>query len=137
MSYLFGNATTTVDDKGRLSVPAIFRNAIDQKIRDKLFLTLGHDKSFYGYPLDEWEKIIERNRLKNYDDPQIRLRIRQMAMNFDVVKIDKQGRIYLPAHLMKKAGIQKEILILGTVDKMEFWNPQTYQSYISKNLDAT
>ncbi|HDL78433.1 MAG TPA: hypothetical protein ENH09_02540, partial [Bacteroidetes bacterium] len=78
----------------------------------------------------------ERNRLKDYDDPQVRLRIRQMATNFDVVKIDKQGRVYLPVHLMKKVGIQKEVLILGTVDKMEFWNPNGYQTYSNGNMKA-
>ncbi len=133
MSYLFGNAKTSIDENGRLSLPALFRNAIAENIRDKLFLTLGHDGSIYGYPLDEWEKIIERNRLKDYDDPEVRFRMRQMATNFDVVKIDKQGRVYLPARLLQEVGIQKEVLILGTIDKMEFWNPDAYRSYNEKN----
>ncbi len=133
MSYLFGNAKTSIDENGRLSLPALFRNSIAENIRDKLFLTLGHDGSIYGYPLDEWEKIIEKNRLKDYDDPDVRFRMRQMATNFDVVKIDKQGRVYLPSHLMQEVGIEKEVLILGTIDKMEFWNPETYRTYSRQN----
>jgi len=48
--------------------------------------------------------------------------------------VDKQGRIYLPSHLVKYAKIEKEVLILGTIDKLEFWNPQRFAAELEKYL---
>ncbi|MCD6166914.1 division/cell wall cluster transcriptional repressor MraZ [candidate division KSB1 bacterium] len=135
MPHLYGRATTTVDDKGRMSIPAKFRNAIHEEYRGTLYLTIGHDECIYAYPLDGWEQKFgdyEPNRYE--EDENTRWKIRQYQDMLDVVQVDKQGRIYLPSHLVKYAKIEKEVLILGTIDKLEFWNPQRFAAELEKYL---
>ena len=135
MPHLYGQATTTVDDKNRMSIPAKFRNAIDEEYRGTLYLTVGQDNCIYAYPLDGWEQKFGSYDPTEYEtNEDTRWKMRDDQFMLDVVQIDKQGRIYLPSNLVTYAKIKKEILILGTVDKLEFWNPQQYKSARKKYL---
>jgi MraZ protein len=128
-----GTYEYTLDDKGRLSVPARFREILAEKqIPEKLIITQGLDTCLFGYPLDEWkafeQKIIHRP-LNRGDD---RYFVRRLLAGAVECPLDKQGRIVLPAGLRQYAGLAREVVIVGVSNRFEIWAPEKWQEYLRK-----
>jgi len=124
-----GEFCNSIDQKNRLSIPAKFRNSLDQE-NDKIFvLSKGFDECLFLYPLEEW-KIVEeqlsslssiRNKNRNF--------IRKITRHANYVRYDSQGRIAIPEILLNYANISKEALIIGVVKKIEIWDKKTLLNY--------
>ena len=124
-----GEYINLVDQKNRLSIPAKFRNALDSD-NDKTFvLSKGFDECLLLYPLNEW-KIVEeqlsslssiKNKNRNF--------IRKITRHANYVKYDSQGRIAIPELLLEYANIDKEVIVIGVVKKIELWNKTTLDNY--------
>lgn len=129
-----GEYTHTVDSKGRLIIPAKFRNQLDEKF----ILIKWLEHSLYGFPLNEWELF--ENKLKalpmtNKDARKFQRFIFSSAIE---AEFDKQGRITLPVNLREYAHIAKETIITGSGAGFEIWDYQTWELYtndIVENFD--
>lgn len=128
MAAFIGTHRHTLDDKGRVSVPAQFRRQLNA---EDLYLNVGMEGCLVLYPSQKWHELQEK-LLSLPRGRQTRYLLRSLAQNLKAVNIDSQGRISIPAELAEKAGITGEIMFLGKFDTMELWQPERYTSYIEE-----
>ena len=120
-----GTYTPKLDDKGRLTLPAKFRDAL----AGGLMVTKHQDHSLAVYPRTEFEKLAEKAMLASRSDPQARAYVRNLAAGADEQHPDAQGRITLSADHRRYAGLSKECVVIGSVDYLEIWDAQAWQDY--------
>jgi MraZ protein len=99
-------------------------------------MTQGTSTCIDLYPLNEWQKIEERLLKLNSFVPDDSLFIRMMLQNATEDTMDSQSRILIPQPLIEYAKIEKDVLILGVLKKIEIWNPEIYKSYIGKTQET-
>jgi len=92
-------------------------------------VTRGFEKCLFVYPIDEWNKLESNLRNLSSYDPQHRRFIRAILELAQESQIDSQARISIPPELREYASIQNEVRIIGTLDKIELWNPKIYEEY--------
>lgn len=131
-----GHSNTTIDEKGRIIIPAKFRKHILPEANNVMSVTLGRDKCIWLFPSHEWLKVIETIRTTNpYTQDEVSMR-RQMLFDTDELSIDSQHRILIPQELLKKAGIKKDVLLIGQIERIEVWNPDIYEKYLKESPES-
>lgn len=133
MSSFKGQFSYTIDLKGRINIPAKFRKAISPEANETFVLTRGLEDCIYAYPLDEWTLIEQKLRTLPATQKENRLFVRMTTSYASEVQFDKQGRIALPQYLIELAKISKDVLIIGTLNKLEIWSPEHYEEYLNGN----
>jgi len=124
-----GQFLYSIDSKSRISIPAKLRKNLLPEAKDSFVLTQGIGKCIDVYPADYWETIEKRlNQLNQYDPNEMKF-IRMFLQHATDVEMDNQARVILPPYLLEFAGIEKEVLILGALQKIEIWNPQTFKDH--------
>jgi MraZ protein len=133
MGSLTGEYNSTLDDKGRLSLPSRLRNALFGNIQ---VLTKGMDGCLWLYPLEEWnlfkQKVIDSTSVFNSDSRNLRRRLIGPAQE---VEIDKAGRIAIPQTLREHAELSRECVVLGQEEYVEIWNAGHYRDYTKESDD--
>jgi len=120
MPEFTGTYTHTLDSKGRVSVPAVYRR---QLTGEGLYLNLGFDGCLVLYPPEKWESVkAELSALSRGRERQ-RFFLRRFARFLRPVSLDSQGRIMVPGELLSRAGIDSEVVFLGQLDSIELWAP--------------
>ena len=119
-----GEYPYSLDTKGRVNVPAKFRQSLSKKNENTFIITRGMDSCIYVYPLSQWKKIEDSLREISSLSKIHRTFVRSTARYASSSTYDKQGRITLTPSLIEYAKIEKEVLIIGMVNKMEIWNPK-------------
>ena len=114
-----GEFEHTIDDKGRITIPAKFRG----KLAAGLVVTKGIDNCLWLYPLDAWEMLASRIIALPQTDPTAREFRRQVFGGASNAVPDKQGRVNLPPYLRTYAHIDNQAMIIGLYDHCEIWNP--------------
>lgn len=127
-----GEYRHSVDEKGRLIIPAKFRGEAGQTF----VVTRGLDKCLFLYPLDEW-KVLEK---KLAALPLTRKDSRAFARFFfsgaNECTLDRQGRINIPGTLLQYASLQKECVIVGVSNRMEIWCAAAWDEYAEASADS-
>ncbi|MGH7549507.1 MAG: division/cell wall cluster transcriptional repressor MraZ [Gemmatimonadota bacterium] len=125
-----GQFTHSLDDKGRVSLPARFRNG---EAGQCFVATRGiGGECLFLYPFPEWEKVVERlERQKARVDPRQRRLYLQMMQNTVETPVDGQGRISTPQRLLELVGIEGEVTFVGAGEVIEMWNPERYANYVA------
>ena len=113
-----GEYRHNIDEKGRLIVPAKFREALGKEF----VVTKGIDQCLFVYPLSEWKIIEEKFREANTTTANARKFARFFFAGACNVEIDKQGRILLPNQLREFADLTKDIVTVGVLNRVEIWN---------------
>ena len=133
---LISSHTVSVDDKGRVSVPARFREYLYSKFGDQLVL-LDMDGCIFAYPLQEWSRRFSDKfgQLPTYRD-EVRKYVRSMYGRATECVLDRQGRILLPSRLRESAQIQKDAVIIGLENKFEIWSSENWKKQISEAPDV-
>lgn len=135
MGSFHGGAKAKIEDNGRLSLPKVFFHEIDSCDQDVLFMTVEKHKCIIVYPRSVWEKRVARLTEDGYEDDEKALKqIRSMQRQLKRVKLDKQGRIYIPAELKERVGIDKEVELVGSVRRFEIWDPKELDKYDQQEL---
>ncbi|KAA0207695.1 division/cell wall cluster transcriptional repressor MraZ [Ignavibacteria bacterium CHB1] len=127
-----GHSILSLDSKSRFILPAKFRKFIKPEADNKLIITRGLDDCLLLYPMDEWEKLTAGLVNYNQFNPQQRNFIRQFFMYVHECELDSQNRILIPSQLIEFGKLKREIMIIGLIDKMEIWNPETKSEYDNK-----
>jgi MraZ protein len=130
MAGLIGRFHYSVDHKGRLSLPARIRKLFrGRKGWRRFIVTLGLDECLFVYPAAEWEHTEAKLRELRRFDRKTRFFIRSIMSNASETELDAQGRISIPQSLLEMAHIKDEVLIIGALDLIEIWDPQTFRKY--------
>lgn len=131
MAFFKGQETYSIDSKGRVNIPSKMRKSLSPEANDTFVITRGVDKCVVAYPYDEWRRYEEKFEKLNQYDEKNRYFLRVLLMWSEEVKIDAQQRITLPKNLAEFAGLEGKVAIIGMIDHIEFWNPDTFSSYIA------
>jgi MraZ protein len=113
-----GEFDHTIDDKGRLTVPAKFRS----RLAGGLVITKGIDRCLWLFPPDVWEKLAQKISALPQTDPKARELRRQVFGSASDEMPDRQGRVNLPQYLRDYAQIDRQVVIVGLFDQCEIWN---------------
>jgi MraZ protein len=132
-----GNHPTRVDEKGRLKVPAEFKRLIDEKYGTQFYITSVDGKVAQVYPFEEWQRIEEKlARLSNFN-PAKKKFLNRTNYYGQLVEIDGQGRLLLPALLRESAGIKGEVAVVGNLTYLEVQSIEQYRKDIEENPFTT
>lgn len=125
---LIGQYNHNIDAKGRIILPAKFRD----KIGDNLVLARGLDGCLSIYPLDKWQQISEKLTSLPNTKKMARDYARLVLSSAADLEIDKMGRINIPSHLIKCAKLTKKCMVIGVGDYAELWDEETWLEYNEK-----
>ncbi len=134
----FGQYSYSIDSKGRVNIPAKFRQVLSSDNDKTFIITRGEERCIWVYPLVVWQEIVEGLRKLSAVSPNNRHFIRKTTRYASLVEYDKQGRIMLTKPLIDYAGLNKEVNIIGVLNKLEIWKPETLDKVDSDdtNIDA-
>lgn len=117
----------TMDPKKRLTIPSDWRELVG--VPNRLFVLPGvNDKCLCVYPAREMTRRMERLRNLSIADRKGRQLARTLASRSDLVPWDSQGRIRVKNDLLEFAELEKDVVLVGTFDGFELWNPETWKS---------
>lgn len=136
MGFFKGQETYSIDNKGRVNIPAKMRKSITPEAGDVFVVTRGVDKCIVAYPMDEWRKYEERFSQLNHYDEKDRFFLRMILAWSEEVSIDGQQRVSLPKRHMEFAGIEGKVTIVGMIDHIEFWNPDEFEKYLGGQTES-
>lgn len=114
-----GRYEHTIDDKGRLAIPARYRAALERG----LVVTRGIDRCLTIYPLAAWEALADKVNALPLADPNARALRRLFFAEASDAALDRQGRIIVPATLRAYAGLAETAIIVGMHSAIEVWSP--------------
>ncbi|WP_031386042.1 division/cell wall cluster transcriptional repressor MraZ [Desulfonatronum thiodismutans] len=122
-----GHAYRSLDPKGRLVLPAEFRDVILSAGTHARVILTNFDGCVVGYSLQEWERIEESFQRINMLNRQLRDFQRFFISGAMEVELDKQGRILIPPHLRTYAGLTREVALAGVGRKFEIWDLERFE----------
>lgn len=121
-----GRFLHNIDTKGRVSIPAKFREIINESYDKKLVLTNHFDKCIIAYPPDEWEITVEKIKALPMMKKEVKILQRHFISAAIEGELDRQGRILIPPALRDHAGLTKEVCIVGIGNKIEIWDKKEW-----------
>lgn len=124
---LKGEFEYTLDDKGRVVIPPRFR----RRVGDRFVVTRGFDGCVVLYPESEWVTVEEKLRSEPLANRQF---VRYLLGSAVEVEADKQGRFVLPPPLREHAAIQREVVVVGLINKLEIWSRERWQQYLKQTV---
>ncbi len=128
-----GEYYCSLDSKNRVNIPSGIRKIIVPEADNTLVFTLGFEGiNLYAYPLNEWHRLTRKLRTLNPLEKKIRDFIRLFVGKAFYAGMDSQGRVMLPERVLKIGKIDHELLIIGSLTKLEIWNPKMYEQYQEK-----
>lgn len=119
MARFFGKFEHTLDDKGRLTLPAKFRLPFEHGG----FLTQNVDGCLALWTPDEFEAQTVAMQVRAAQSQGDRNLVRLWASSSTDLAVDRQGRISIPSHLRRFAGLETEVLVHGAIERVELWDP--------------
>ena len=128
-----GSFEHTVDAKGRVSVPSKFRDLIADRYDGRMVMTMDFDQCLTVYPLEEWEKLEEKIRTLPVMKQEVKDFMRFLFSSATECELDKQGRILIPPSHRERAGIAKNVLVVGIMNKIEIWDAKAWEARNSQN----
>jgi MraZ protein len=129
-----GEFLYSIDLKGRVNIPAKFRQVLSDDNEQTFVVTRGIDPCVWVYPITVWQSIEDELKKLSSLSAVNRTFVRQTARHATITTYDKQGRIQIPTTLIQYAGLEKEVLIIGMINKIEIWNPDRLRVVDEQNL---
>ncbi len=120
-----GEYQHAIDNKGRLFIPARFREGLG----DKFILTKGLDGCLFVYPPKDWTALEQKMRSLPFTRADARAFMRFFFSGATEGEADKQGRILIPSNLREYAGLERETMIIGVSSRVEIWSRQRWEEY--------
>jgi len=130
-----GNYANTMDDKGRVNVPATFRDALRKDYDDdRMVITRDiRDACLRVYPMMEWQSFLDKLNLIPSSNPTLRRIQRRVVSSAIECAVDKQGRVLLPQSLREHASLSKSVQFAGSSNTVEIWDAQLWQLEIEND----
>lgn len=126
-----GEYQHALDTKNRMIVPSKLR----EELGNKFVITKGLDGCLYAYPLQEWKNLEEKLKTLPLTNRDARAFVRFFFAGACEIEMDKQGRGLIPQNLKEYAGIEKEIVSIGVLTRVEIWSKEKWNDYNDSNID--
>lgn len=127
-----GEHQHTIDVKGRLHIPARFREGLG----DKFVVTKGLDSCLFVYPPDEWANIEQKMRSLPFTRADARAFTRFFFAGAAECELDKQGRILIPANLRDYAKLNRDAVVIGVSSRVEIWSREQWDVYNAESATS-
>ena len=125
-----GTFQNSIDSKNRMIIPSRYRD----QLGGHCMLTRGFDKCLYIYSLEDYKVLVDKIRKLPQSDRDVRKFIREFFSNTEECHLDSQGRILIPQHLRDYAGISKNLVTKGALDKIEIWSTEVLSDPEGENM---
>ena len=129
MIGFIGEYEATLDAKGRFLLPAGFKKQIQEGTSDHFVINRGFEKCLSLYPMKSWKPIFTEISGLNQFDPKTRQFTRYFLNGATQVELDSANRLLLPKNLMEYAGLEKDIVLVSAVNKIEIWDTLKYKQF--------
>lgn len=117
-----GEYNHTIDTKGRLIIPSKFR----EQLGDEFIVTKGLDGCLFVFSKNEWQIFEEKLRSLPLMQKSVRKFTRFFVAGATMCELDKQGRILLPQTLREFAGLEKDVVLSGNLNRIEIWSKENW-----------
>lgn len=132
----YGEYRHNLDRKGRLILPAKFREVCKEYGTERFFLTRGLDKCIFMFSEDEWRNQEQRFKTMPFTKQETRSFNRMFFSGAVDVLPDKQGRFIVPTYLKTYAGIKRETIIIGVANRIEIWDRSKWDEFYSGSSES-
>jgi MraZ protein len=126
-----GDHQHTLDAKGRISLPAKFR----QEMTGRLVIAKGLERCLYVYPADAYQEFLKSLMTHEDFDPKFRKVRRFFTTGAVETELDSTGRVLLPQTLRDYAGLDRDVTVAGNGSRIELWAADAWQEYSSQTTD--
>ena len=132
----YGEFEHSIDRKGRLILPAKFREVAKNQFVEKFFVTRGLDKCLFMFSEEEWRSQENKFKAMSFTKQQSRTFNRLLFSGAQEVTFDKQGRILLPQYLKDFADIKKDVMIVGVSNRIEIWAIDLWNDFYANSRQS-
>ena len=126
-----GTHTPRLDEKGRLILPAKFRD----ELAGGVVITKGQERCLYVFPTSEFGRIAAQLRETPMTHKAARAYSRVFFASAHDEVPDKQGRVTIPGHLREYAGLGRDLVVIGASTRVEIWDKQAWDTYLAESED--
>ena len=127
-AVFLGTHLPRLDDKGRLILPAKFRD----QLAAGLVVTRGQERCLFVYPLQEFERIHEQLRQAPSTSKSARDYLRVLLSGASDETPDKQGRVTIPPALREYASLDRDVAVIGAGTRVEIWDLAAWETYLAE-----
>ncbi len=127
MTGFLGEFEATLDAKGRFLLPVGFKKQLGEEANSSFVINRGFEKCLTLYPMKSWEPLFADISKLNDFDPKVREFRRNFLNGATIVELDSAGRILVPPNLKEHADLQKDIVLVAAVNKLEIWDSNKYK----------
>ena len=134
---VFGGAhELSMDSKGRLAIPAKFRDILLRRYTPAIVVTLDSRKKLLMYPEPVWEEKAEQIlKLKVAGNESLQRYQNLLLHNAEILEWDGAGRVLIPVNLRKRVDFEKEVTLVGRANRMELWGREHWEEEMNQALD--
>ncbi|MCX6315584.1 MAG: division/cell wall cluster transcriptional repressor MraZ [Sphingobacteriales bacterium] len=129
MIAFLGEYEATIDAKGRFLLPAGFKKQLPEEGGNLFVINRGFEKCLTLFPLQSWQPIFSEISKLNDFDPKVREFRRYFLNGATQLELDSAGRLLLPKNLTEHAGLEKDIVLVSAVNKIEIWDSSKYKQF--------
>ena len=132
----YGEYIHTIDRKGRLILPAKFREVSKANFIEKFFVTRGLDSCLFMFAEEEWRSQENKFKAMPFTKQQSRTFNRLYFSGAMEITADKQGRLLLPQYLKDFAGIKREVILVGVSNRIEIWSKDKWEKFYGNSRQS-
>ena len=125
-----GEYQHTLDPKGRVILPAVFR----EQLQEGLVMTVGLDHCLTVHPVADWERVVEGLRTLRTTDRRERMFARMITSSAHAETLDRQGRVTIPSRLRGYASLDKDVAVIGADSRVELWDAAAWDAYRDQGM---
>ena len=132
----YGEFEHSIDRKGRLILPAKFREVAKNQFVEKFFITRGLDKCLFMFSEEEWRSQENKFKTMSFTKQQSRTFNRLIFSGAVEASFDKQGRILVPQYLKDFAEIKRDVMIVGVSNRIEIWAKDKWHDFYANSRQS-
>jgi MraZ protein len=129
MNGFLGEYEATLDSKGRFLLPAGLRKQVPEEGSSQFVINRGFEKCLTLFPIKNWEPIFNEISKLNDFNPKVREFRRYFLNGATLTELETAGRLLVPPNLKDHAGLEKDIVLVSAVNKIEIWDKIKYQQF--------
>ena len=122
----------TIDDKGRIIIPAKFR----EELGEEFIITRGIENCLFVYSMESWNHITDKLNSLPFTKKDARNFVRFFMSGATNVELDKQGRVNVTTPLVQYANLVKDCVVIGTGDRLEIWSQESWDDFFNSTKDS-